>query len=751
MLLRSVQKGEHRPGRARRSFAGKTSLRIVVPLALILLTIAFYWKLGLTNQYTWLESDDLAYQVLPWIKYQAAEWGRGRVPLWDPNHSGGQSLIGQGQPGTAYPLNWVLFSMPLVSGDTVRLGFLNWYFIAVHAMAVLFCYWLCRDLKRTRVASALAGTAFGLGSFLNTVNWPQMTNGTVWIPLVILFLLRAVRGRRPWSSAALSGTFAGVAWLSGHHQIPIFTGVTAAALWLFYAFRKRRAAWKIARLAAVALVFAALVGALQILPAYEYGNLALRWVGAEHPVGWQDPVPYAVHTELSLVPSALLGLLVPIGHAQAFIGMIVGALALLAIAARWRNRSVRVFVAISAIGLSLALGGFNVFHGMLYAVAPMFEKARTPSFAIVLFQFGAAVLAAFGLDALPGRRARRWPPGATALMRKLAGGMAVIGALLYAGSFAILLANRMEFPLDGKVVLSAAIALAAAALIAAAARGSLSRTSLIACAGMLMLIELSAASDFVFTPLAKAERFQKFTSNQEVVDFLRRQPGPFRIDVDADSVPYNFGDWHELDQYNGYMASLPENVVRAGLLVPSQTQLYGVAYTITRKPEAPAGGQLVFQAGNGLKVYHHSNAFPRVWAVHRVSRMKSPEPAGDPKAEAFVPGQPPAVEACSGADDVRLIGRSSGRLNIVADLACKGMVVVSDNYFPGWKATVDGKPAEIHAAYLSLRGVVVPAGHHRIDMRYRPASVIAGAMLTALGLLLAAALSLWEARRPIAA
>jgi hypothetical protein len=335
-------------------------------------------------------------------------------------------------------------------------------------------------------------------------------------------------------------------------------------------------------------------------------------------------------------------------------------------------------------------------------------------------------------------------------VKKLAAGMAAVGALLYAGSFGILLANRMEFRFDERLVLSAAVALVAGALMAAAIRGSLSRTALVGCAGALMLIELSAASDFVFTPLPKAERLQKFTSNQEVVDFLRWQPGPFRIDVDADSVPYNFGDWHELDQFNGYMASLPENLSRAALLVSSQEQLYGVAYTVTRKAEAPAGAELAFEARNGLKVYRLPNAFPRVWAVHRVSRIKPGDRAEDhpdPRNEAFVPGQPPALETCTGTDDVRLIGRSSGRLNIVADLACKGMVVVSDNYFPGWKATVDGKPAEIHAAYLSLRGVVVPAGRHRIDMHYRPASVIAGAVLTALGLLLAAALTVWEARR----
>src|SRR5205823_710973 len=76
----------------------------------------------------------------------------------------------------------------------------------------------CRDLKRSRAASLLAGLAFGLGGFVGTNNWPQMLNGAVWAPLVLLFFLRAMRGERPVASSAWSGAFLGIAFLSGHHK-----------------------------------------------------------------------------------------------------------------------------------------------------------------------------------------------------------------------------------------------------------------------------------------------------------------------------------------------------------------------------------------------------------------------------------------------------------------------------------------------------------------------------------------------------
>ena len=82
-----------------------------------------------------------------------------------------------------------------------------------------------------------------------------------------------------------------------------------------------------------------------------------------------------------------------------------------------------------------------------------------------------------------------------------------------------------------------------------------------------------------------------------------------------------------------------------------------------------------------------------------------------------------------------MVERQSGLVSLKANLKCRGMVIDADTYFPGWVATVDGQPAPVYEAYGFLRGVVVEAGAHRIEMRYRPKSVYWGAALTALGLL----------------
>ena len=136
---------------------------------LLLLTACFYWRLVFTGQFTWLSSPDIARQVLPWWQFQVGEIQQGRLPLWDPYLFGGQPLIGQAQPGTAYPLNWLLFLLPTHHG-WMQMGFLHWYFVVVHFMAVAFAYRLCRDLKLSRIASVVGGMVFGLGGYMGHVD-----------------------------------------------------------------------------------------------------------------------------------------------------------------------------------------------------------------------------------------------------------------------------------------------------------------------------------------------------------------------------------------------------------------------------------------------------------------------------------------------------------------------------------------------------------------------------------------------------
>ena len=75
------------------------------------------------------------------------------------------------------------------------------------------------------------------------------------------------------------------------------------------------------------------------------------------------------------------------------------------------------------------------------------------------------------------------------------------------------------------------------------------------------------------------------------------------------------------------------------------------------------------------------------------------------------------------------------------------MLVLSDAYYPGWTATVDGQPAPIYRVDGALRGVIIPAGFHDVRFQFRPTTLTPSLILLGISLLLAAFLiiaSLWK-------
>jgi len=720
------------------------------PLLLLAITVGFYWHLVLPGQSTCLNGTDVAYQVLPWFQFQAGEWHRGVFPLWDPHQGVGQPLLGQAQPGTAYPLNWILFSLPLNRG-WIRQVHLHWYFVLTRFLAALFCYWLCRDLKRSRAASILAGVVFSLGGYIGVTEWPQMVNGAIWAPLVFLFMLRALRGRRPAGNAALAGMFLGVSWLSGHHQIPLFLTLVVAGIWCYHVIRRWRFNWIVLRSFALFCLFATLTGALQVLPAIEYGRMAKRWVNAPQPVGWNERVPYAVHLNYSLEPTGIVGLVIPSAdrHSEALVGWVALSLAVAGAAIALRHPSVRLFVLAGLAGLLVALGGYSVLHGVLYAVVPMVEKARVPQAATVILYFSIAVLSAWGIDQLLSSRRVRSARVFGLWFAAAAGALYLLVTALW------LFKDKTRYD---PLAYGALICLLAAAVFWARSRRHLSRTATTGACLVLVLMELGYPRSF-WLPQEPGPDFNKnvrqLSQFVDIASYLKRQPWPIRVTYDDQRLPFNFGDWHGIDTLTAYSASWPANFLNMGTHGPRAEMLLGVGYEIRTAPGSP-DRQLVFAGKSGLNVYENPAAFPRVWTVHEVVRLERPEQVGtslgDPgfplATRAFVVGEPaPALEPSRGRDTARLVLREPNYLRIEAELSSKGMVIASEGFFPGWEAELDGQPVRIYEVYGGLRGVVAPAGRHVIEMRYRPLSIRVGTVMTLLGVLGACVLALGDPLR----
>lgn len=738
----------HQPDRIRPP--ARWWLRLAAPILLSLLVIGFLWKLALTDEFLWMDSPDLANQVLPWFQFQAGEVHAGRIPLWDPYQWCGQPLIGQMQPGTAFPLNWILFLAPLRHG-WLRQVALNWYFIAIHLIAAWTAYWLCRDRRLGFGAAVFAGLAFSLSGWVGSTSWPQMLNGAVWAPAVFLFLFRAIEGNRPMASSLLSGFFLGLAWLSGHHQAPTFLTLGALVIWVHWLLSRRRQLFGTFICPVIFLFSFALTSALQVLPAIEYGRLALRWTGGPQPTRWGENVPYIVHQALSLTPASVLGIVTPTPEASinAFCGVTILALALLGVVGCWGKVWVRLLAVVTVFGFVVALGTYTPVHGVLYALVPAVEKARSAFVSIFIFNFGSAILAACGIQSLLDQ-------GGNGTARRTG----IVVLLVAAAGGAVLLLVHAIGKLQTSQGLGATVlaSIAAGSLLLAWHNQAISRGTLVCGLVAAMLVELTVGGlmaglpsrhapnrNFALDPLAKLSG---------VAAFLRTQPRPFRVAANAKDVPFNFGDWFGIETTGGYLASLTENIRDAGVNSPPASLLAGARYYLGRSPERD-NQRLVFADPSGLNLYEDPNAFPRAWAVHEIAEADTrlevihfmSNKTGILRSTAPTTVRGIALQKCAASDRVEVLENRPGRTVLEAELDCRGMVVLSEVFFPGWRAKVDGRDVPIHEVYGFLRGVVVDGGRHRIEMEYRPRSVYAGAVLTLAGTGLALGTALSGLRR----
>jgi hypothetical protein len=76
-----------------------------------------------------------------------------------------------------------------------------------------------------------------------------------------------------------------------------------------------------------------------------------------------------------------------------------------------------------------------------------------------------------------------------------------------------------------------------------------------------------------------------------------------------------------------------------------------------------------------------------------------------------------------------LLGREPHRVTLDAEMPCEGLAVIGDPYYPGWRAYVDGRRVPVQEVD-GVRAVRLDAGRHRVEYRYRPASVYWGLGLT---------------------
>jgi hypothetical protein len=157
-----------------------------------------------------------------------------------------------------------------------------------------------------------------------------------------------------------------------------------------------------------------------------------------------------------------------------------------------------------------------------------------------------------------------------------------------------------------------------------------------------------------------------------------------------------------------------------------------------------------------VKVYEHQAVLPRAFVVPQAVVAADADALALLSSASFDPAQtvilapdgaaiPPALAEPDAARTAAITRYESEAVTVHA--AGPGYLVLTDAYYPGWTATVDGQPAPILRACVMFRAVALPPGEHVVEFRFQPWSVSAGLALSALAWLGLALMWFGSARR----
>lgn len=730
-------------------------------------------------------------------EFASARFAAGALPKWVPYVFGGLPMFAN--PGSTFFPVRLAADVFLPVKDLFPAMYVVQFFLAGLGM-----YLLVRELGVRPWIAFVAGLAFqftGLPmSFVYAGHDGRIIVATL-APLYLFFLHRGVRTGHLAAFAGATATLA-LALLSFQIQLAYYL-LFAAAAWVVFAFihlgtwRDGRGLTKRLGLGLGSVAFAFALATVNFLPFKDYV--------AQSPRGGASGRGYAYSTSYSMPPAEILGLAVPeqsgidITDLQGkpkfppyrgkspfklhteYAGAFVVALLFLGVVYSRRDRYWWFFAGLSIVVLSVAFGGFTPLFRLYYAVMPEFKRFRAPNLTFFLVSTSLVTMAALTMERLAVLRA------ATAARKKGAKDPLAVAPWVLGGLIVL-------------TIIGAGLAGGSATAGPSRAAGWMRFALFLAAVAVLLWLWLTQRlrprvaaallSLVVVTDLWIIDRRFFMTvpppdvtfAADDVVRFLESQPGTFRVwapnlGQQQRGASYRQGDYlmrfriqqaggehgNQLQRWNQYVGTNSATYVdwHNFARYPVFMDAANVRYIITRAQLGGVPWKEVHRGSAGI-VYENQNALPRAYLVGAVTVAAPPEGALDTMKQAgFDPRRTgvlyqPLADSLGG-DPVQgtaeVTTYQPDHVEIHARTDRRALLVLADNYYEGWQATVDGQTQAVLRVDHTFRGVVLGPGDHDIVMDFRPASFYAGfwiylvGSLVLLGYGLALLIRFWLGRR----
>lgn len=698
------------------------------------------------------QGPDVIRMLYPWKMFSISQLQQQKIPLWNPYNFSGKPHMAGLQSGVFYPFN----------GLFIFGAFFGWilYIMIQPVLSGIFTYFFLREISVSKSASFFGGTVFSFCSFL--VVWLQYGNlnhAFLWLPFVLWAAHKFIRtpGFFLWLFFVLSLL---LSFLAGYAQFTFYVYVFAFCFigYNFILDKKSRNPKKYILLL-LGFIASLLLGAFQLLPMLELIGYSAR-----------EPYTFQQLSKYLLPVQTLIGIVFPdiFGNPASrnywgsgtyiervlFIGVIPFIFALFS----WKAKNIK-YVKFFSIGAFISLIStldilpVRFFHSL----GIPFLSTTVPTRILGLFAFSLSVLSAIGMDYwIQNYHKKIWSKMSffitliSVVSFLLVYGFIVMGAFPEFADQLRIMQRNMILPL---CMLGVVTVLFFSAKI-------IPRRIIIYLFFLLTIFDLFyffqkitpfSPKEFVYpeTPVVKKLRDisgidrswgygsafiennfytqeKLFTSDGYDPLFIKRY-GEFIAASKNGNVP-DIIPRSDVILEQGYGGKdLEENSFRLRVL-----DLLGVKYILNKKDHAFPKDRYGYVWGDeAFEIYENINSVPRIFLASNYVIEKTKDQIikrlfdkqFNPKTT-IVLEETPNIEIGSSltAKTARLRLYSPNKVIIDTESDVNTLLYLSDNYYQGWKVSIDGKDGTIYRANYTFRAVPVEKGKHEVIFFYKPES-----------------------------
>ncbi len=693
-----------------------------------------------------LFAADVFRQIIPWKMLSLDLIKSGQLPLWNPYNFSGEPLFANPQVFTLYPLTLIFFLFDFHIAWSL-------YIIASPFLAACFMFLFLRSLKLTQFPALLGSLSFAFsGHMLSWLEWGVVTHSGIWLPLILFSLnLWLKNNHRLGPVLLMFSVFATIT--AGYPQESVYALLLAAAyyLFLFFSLNKKLRHRTILHTLFVGLIIFTLL-LPQLLSTFQLFQLsALKGIASE-----------ALFLRTRLDPRHLITFFAPdyFGNriydnywaniftlvdytdANLYIGSIAGLFALFGLI---KSRTKNSWFFSIALLVSLLLSINSPLTYLLGHLRLPLISTGVAAGILYLSVFSLSALSAFGLN--------YWlhqPSKSKAIFKLLA-------------VYCLILVSSLFVPSDfQKITLKALLvpmSLVFLTLFSLFVTHKFLRRYLYLLPLFLLLISCldygyQARRLLSFSPRSYAypdqiliNQLQQLSGYDRVMGFWEAEISnslhtQFRLFGSEGYNPLHSMSYQELTAAS-HTGDYPATIARSDADVtvanePNRNRfidLASVKYipavvttpTNTWEEEPlkfdPKRFQLVWQEGL-FKIYQNLNALPRVGIYNnfqvitdksqRLQTLYSPD--FDPHRSLILEEQPFQLIHSQATGSAKIVTYEPNRVVIDTQTSVgNSLLLLTDNYYPSWQATIDGLPTRIYKANHTFRSVLIPQGNHQVE------------------------------------